>query len=234
MIRTPFTRARDFGRRPGSRSDRSGLTLIEVVITTVLLTLVIVPIYGLLYQSRQSVAEGRYVSAARLAAEGQIERIRNIAQRSEGEFGALANYLTINNSANARFNVAGLPRWRGQSTTLYPENGGNNGRIRIALNETQQYWPNVAGGTNLNDDYFSCANFTQVPYPAYQIDLDNSMKTTGVAWTNLPVTGSYRILPIRVEVFWGPRPINGTDPGDMAPKVVLNAVISPKYKFRRG
>ena len=204
------------------------MSLIEVVITTSLLTLLIVPIYGLLYQSRQTVAEGRYQSIARLAGEAQIERIRDIAQRSEEEFASLAGYLSTN--ANARFNVPGLPKWGGAAAT---ENAGDNGRIRVCLDETQQYWTSTGGATN-HDDYFGLPAFSQIPYPAYQLDLDNSLKATGTAFANLTTGGNYRILPIRVEVFWGHRPISGGDAGDMAPKVVLNAVIAPKTHFRRG
>lgn len=220
-----YLRMNGSGRR--SPSDRSGLTLIEVVITTSLLTLLIVPIYSLLYQSRQAVAEGRYQSIARIAAEAQVERFRDIAQRSEADFAALAGHLSVN--ANARFRVVGLPGWVGAAAA---ENAGCNGRIRVCLNETQQFWTNVVGPTH--DDYFSCAGFTQVPFPAFQLDLDNSLKATGTAANNVPTTGNYRILPIRVEVFWGFRTISGTDARDMAPKVVLNAVLSPKFHFRRG
>jgi hypothetical protein len=216
------------------RGSRSGLTLIEVVITTVLLTLLIVPIYGLLYQSRQSVAEGRYMSVARLAAEAEVERIRGIAQRSEGEFAALATYLTN----NPTFMVRGLPRWIG--TTLAPyaaENGNNNGRIRVFLDEgpaaTSQFLTNT--GPVAHDNYFACPPFTTVPNPAWQTDLDNSLKATGTAFAPVALTGNYRVLPIRVEVYWGHRPlVAGTNPGDLAPKVALNAVVAPKFHFRRG
>lgn len=213
------------------RSDRrrAGLTLIEVVITTCLLTLLIVPIYGLMYQSRQTVAEGRYQSIARLAAEAQVERLRDIATRSEEEFASLAQFLSTD--ATARFTVAGLPKWVGSTAT---EMGGANGRIRVCLDEDQQFWTNTPGATN-HDDYFGCPPYTQVPYPAYQIDLDNSLKATGDAFGPVATGGNYRILPIRVEVFWGWQAATpGVAARDMAPKLVLNATIAPKTHFRRG
>jgi len=197
-----------------ARGARAGLTLLEIMVTSSLLVLIVVPVYGLFFRSRQAVAEARYYAVARLAIEHQIERMRTAANEDEARFGRLAQFLTD----APTFTVPGLPRWVG---------GAANGRIRVCLDETQQFFADTAAA---HDDYFSRAPFTQVPSPSYQVDLDAS----GGAFTALTPAALYRVLPVRVEVFWGPDGLTATDARDMAPKVAIHAVIAPKTGFRRG
>jgi Tfp pilus assembly protein PilV len=198
------------------RSARTrGLTLIEVAISIGLFALIVVPIFGLFLSSRQSVAESRHHTTARVAIEHEIERMRSIANTDEAatiaDFTDLAALLT---DARPTFTVAGLPSWQG---------GPANGRIRVCLDETAQYFTNTAAD---HDDYFGAAPFTQVANPAYQLDLDASG-----TFSALGVTAQYRILPVRLEVFWGSAQ---SDPTWDKPKVAITTMIAPKLNFRRG
>jgi Tfp pilus assembly protein PilV len=195
--------------------SRDGLTLIEVAISLGLFALIVVPIYGLFLTSRQTVAESRHHMTARVGIENEIERMRSIANTDESptvaDFTDLASLLT---NARPTFTVAGLPKWQG---------GAANGRIRVCLDETQQYFTNTAA---THDDYFGVAPFTQVPNPAFNLDLDASG-----TFTVLPLSAQYRILPVRLEVFWGNAQ---SDPTWDKPKVAITTMIAPKLNFRRG
>ncbi len=205
------------------------MTLIEVVITTSLMTLLIVPIYGLFYTSRQSVAEAKYHSAARLGAEHQIERIRAIGNIDEASFAGLAGQLV----ANPTFTVGGLPRWVNRT---WSSGAGDvtNGRIRVCLDERGAAEGGSAVFTNADgsvthDDYFATAPNDALPYPAFGMNLDSSFNYAAVppspTLTSLATTSGYRILPVRVEVYFGQ---------ETTPKVAIEAMIGPKTNFRRG
>lgn len=214
---------------PGHGAARRGLTLVEVAISLSLLTLLIFPLYSLLFTSRQAVGDARHHQTARLAIEHQLERMRSLANADQGTtFAALATTLR----ANPTFTVADLPGWTGRTWT-----GSTNGRIRVCLDETKRWFANdEEEGAGAHDDYFAAAPFDRIAYPttldpaagtALNLDASLDLSTTPPTptFTALAPTAAYRVLPVRVEVYWG---------AERSPRVAVNAVIGPKTNFRRG
>lgn len=202
------------------RSRRQALTLIEIAISLSLFTLIVVPVVLLLISSRRSVAESRHHATARLAIEHQLERMRAIAMvdpsATSVDFEDLAALLV----ANPTFQVPGLPAWEG---------GAQQGVVYVCLDETKSFFTNDLPLPH--DDYFALPGWDQVPYPASQLNLDASFSGSTPTFTALDTSSRYRVLPVRVEVFWGGRQ---TDPTWHLPKIGVNAVIAPKTRFRRG
>lgn len=202
------------------RSRRQALTLIEISISLSLFTLIVVPVVLLLVSSRRTVAESRHAATARLAIEHQLERLRGIASADPSatavDFEDLAALLV----ARPTFQVPGLPSWEG---------GAQQGIVYVCLDETRAFFTNDLPLPH--DDYFALPGHDQVPYPASQLNLDASFSGATPTFTALGTSARYRVLPVRVEVFWG-HP--STDPGWNLPKIGVNAVIAPKTRFRRG
>lgn len=202
------------------RSRRRGLTLIEIAISLALFTLIVVPVFLLLFSSRKTVAESRHAATARMAIEHQLERMRAIASAEPSatavDFEDLAALLV----ANPTFQVAGLPTWEG---------GAQQGVVYVCLDETKAFFTNDLPLPH--DDYFDLTAWSQVPYPASQLNLDASYSGSTPTLTALGTASRYRVLPVRVEVFWGH---SAADPGWNIPKIAVNAVIAPKTRFRRG
>ncbi len=202
------------------RSRRRGLTLIEITVSLSLFALIVVPVLLLLLSSRRTVAESRHAATARLAVEHQLERMRAIANVDRSatavDFEDLAALLV----ANPTFEVPGLPPWQG---------GAQQGVVYVCLDETKPFLTNDLPLPH--DDYFALPGWDQVPYPASQLNLDASFSGATPTLTALDTSSSYRVLPVRVEVFWGQA---GTDRTWNLPKVAVNAVIAPKTRFRRG
>lgn len=202
------------------RSRRHGLTLLEITISLSLFTLTIVPVLLLLVSSRRTVAESRHAATARLAIEHQLERLRAIANvepsATEADFDDLAALLID----NPTFAVPGLPPWEG---------GPQQGVIYVCLDETKSFFTNDLPLPH--DDYFDLPGWDQVPYPASQLNLDASFSGSTPTFSALGPSSRYRVLPVRVEVFWG-RP--DADPSWNLPKIAVNTVIAPKTRFRRG
>jgi type II secretory pathway pseudopilin PulG len=202
------------------RSRRQGLTLIEITVSLSLFTLIVVPVLLLLLSSRRTVAESRHAATARMAIEHQLERMRGIANVDPSatavDFEDLAALLV----ANPTFEVRGLPAWQG---------GAQQGVVYVCLDETKPFFTNDLPLPH--DDYFALPGWDQVPYAASQLNLDASFSGATPTFTALGTSSSYRVLPVRVEVFWGQA---GTDRTWNLPKVAVNAVIAPKTRFRRG
>lgn len=202
------------------RRGTAGLTLIEVAVSLSLFTLLIVPILALFASSRRSVAESRHHATARLAIEHQLERMRAVAntEPTAGTVGfpELAQILTV----NPTFAVPGLPTWQ----------GGPQGRVRVCLDETREFFADLS--PEAHDDYFARPGWDRVPYPAFGLNLDASFTPDRTPTLSaLTPAAAYRVLPVRVEVFWGSA---ATDPQWNLPKLAVNAVIAPKTGFRRG
>ncbi|MCO5171207.1 MAG: hypothetical protein M9894_33300 [Planctomycetes bacterium] len=199
---------------------RRALTLIEVAISLSLFVLLIVPVLALFMTSRRSVAESRHLATARLAIEHQLERMRAIANTGDGAgtvgFPELAHVLTV----NPTFTVPGLPPWQ----------GGPHGRIRVCLDETKEFFTDDS--PEAHDDHFARPGWDRIPYPAFGLNLDASFAPDrSPTFSALTPAATYRVLPVRVEVFWGNA---ATDPQWDVPKAAVNAVIAPKTGFRRG
>jgi hypothetical protein len=184
------------------------MSLIEVVICMSLLVLIVLPVFSLLVSSRQSTSESRLYTVARAAAESRIELFKSQANAGETAFGALANTIITTSST---FAVPGLPKRAG---------GGLAGRVQVCLDENKQFF------TTADAPYF-VAPFDQVPYPAYHQNLNgDDDSTTYETLAATPVTSTtYRVIPIRVEVYWGL---------EAQPKVVITTVLGPRSEFIRG
>lgn len=202
------------------RSRRQGLTLIEIAVSLSIFTLIVVPVFLLLISSRRTVAESRHAATARMAIEHQLERMRAIANVDPSatavDFEDLAALLV----GNPTFQVPGLPSWEG---------GPQQGVVYVCLDETKSFFTNDLALPH--DDYFALPGWDQVPYPASQLNLDASFSGSTPTLSALGTSSRYRVLPVRVEVFWGQR---ATDPTWHLPKIAVNAVIAPKTRFRRG
>lgn len=186
--------------------SRAGMTLLEVAICVSLLTLIIVPVFGVLLQSRQTTAESRHFALARSAIQSQIEQYKGIANQGETPFGSLAQ--TIN--AASTFVVPGLPRRAG---------GAPHGVVRVCLDENKQYF-------NATDAaYFGSAPFNQIDYPAYHQNLNGDDDSTTYETLSATPPTTYRVLPLRLEVYWGQ---------ETTPKIAVHAVIAPRSDFIRG
>ncbi len=183
-----------------------GMSMIEVVICMSLLVLIVLPVFSLLVTSRQSTSESRLYTIARAAAESRIELFKSQANGGEAAFGALANTIITTSST---FAVPGLPSRPG---------GALAGRVHVCLDETKQFF------TAADAPYFGAAPFNQVQYPAFQQDLNGNGGFSALNAT--PVTNtSYRVIPIRVEVYWGL---------EAQPKVVITTALGPRSEFIRG
>ncbi len=164
---------------PRRTTSRAGLTLIEVAVTLGLVTLIILPVFGLLLTSRRSAGESRHYVVARAAAESRIEQLRAQGNAGDAEFAGLAQGIL----AAPTFVVPGLP------PTV---NGAPHGRVIVCLDETRQFFSGADGA------HYGAAPWDAVPYPAFGVDLDASGGANVV-----PAGGAYRVLPIRVEIHWG-------------------------------
>jgi hypothetical protein len=87
-----------------ARGTRRGLTLLEVAISLALLMTLLVPIYLLFVRSREHASDTRSRQIARAAAEHQVERMREAANRGGDGFATLPDEF-----AGYRFQVPGLP-----------------------------------------------------------------------------------------------------------------------------
>jgi hypothetical protein len=82
----------------------SALTLLEVAISLALLLTLLAPIYLLFIRAREQAAETRYLRLARIAAEHEVERMRELANRERGSFATVPATFD-----GRRFVVDGLP-----------------------------------------------------------------------------------------------------------------------------
>jgi hypothetical protein len=221
---------------------QSGMSLIEVAVTIVLLTLTIFPIYTLLLSSRMAVSESRTYGVARVALDHQLERLQAMANESDTAFAGLSLYV----ANNPTFTIAGIPEYRDAVGALTP-----NGRMIRCLDEGKKRFT-VAEGA-----YFASApwNDPTSPLTVYPTqtcvnpnlpaaslyldanltgtDLDSADRNGNGVFNDDPLVDSdkYRLLPVRVECYWGNVQLR---PQDAAPKIWFNMMIGPKTKFRRG
>lgn len=109
--------------QPGGPSRR-GLTLLEVAISLALLVGLLVPIYLLLVRAREHAGETRYQRLARAAAEHEVERMREVANRGGASFGTIPGVFD-----GRRFAVPGLPPRRDGSAAPH-------GQVEVLLDES--------------------------------------------------------------------------------------------------
>lgn len=102
---------------------RRGLTLLEVSISLALLMTLLVPIYLLFIRSREHASDTRFKQIARAAAEHQIERMREAANRAGTGFATLPDDF-----GGYRFAVPGLPP-RKDGT------GSPHGQVQVIVDE---------------------------------------------------------------------------------------------------
>lgn len=214
---------RDMSTGPGPRTGERGLTLIEIIISLSLFLLVVLPVALLLVGSRQTTTESRIYATARLAVEHQLERLRSIASVEPSSVAGVADFENLAALLTARptFAVQGIPAWEGHA---------DQGIIYVCLDETKQYFADDLAALP-HDDYFDRDGWRAVPYPAFGMNLDASFAAGVPTLTALGTGANYRVLPVRVEVFWG---TSAMDAGWDLPKIAVNAVIAPKTRFRRG
>lgn len=168
------------------------MTLIEAVISFTLLILIVLPLFSLIVSTRQATADARFYTAARIAVEGEVERLKALANVDEATFGGLAAAI----AANPNFEVLGLPSRAG---------GGAHGRMTVFLDER-----NLDG----------VADADPLEMNLGPTDLNANGATNDVVAAN----ALYRVLPIRLEVFWG---------RETTAKVSFDVVIAPRFNFRR-
>lgn len=208
----------------GTATRFRGLTLLEVAISVTLLVVMILPLYLLMMRSRESVGQASHYRLARTAVESVIERMRAQANAADTGTNPPSFETLVQVWAQPR---ASAPPWT-NVLSIHPRSGeaaqglpGNRFWVRGLPDRLVGGVVTPHGEVVFPTTPAFPAAPTGIDETIYGLDLDGD---GGALEPSIPVTGKYRVMPVRVRVFWG---------DSTTPKYEVEAIISKRSNYLR-